>query len=104
MDSTEATSILICWQAPNDADSPISFYTISARDVNGGNAVIMRNTSTNVTFYNVTGLLPGTTYELTVLAVSQGGDIFTVSQPSAPQNGTTGFTGQYHATMFMELN
>ena len=94
VDSTEATSILICWQAPNEPDSPITFYTINARDVSGANAVVVRNTSTNATFYNVTGLLPGTTYVLTVVAVSQGGDVFAVSEPSVPWNGTTGFSGQ----------
>ena len=103
VDSTEATSIVICWEAPNDADSPISFYTIYARDVDGENPVIMRNTSTNATFYNLTGLLPGTIYELTMVAVSQGGGIFAVSQSSAPENGTTGFSGQYHATICTNL-
>ena len=33
------------------------------------------NQATNVTFYNVTGLLLGTTYELTVVAISEGGNI-----------------------------
>ena len=62
--------------------------------IHGGNLVTM-NTSTkfNATYYNVTGLLPGTTYELTVMAVSQGGDIFAVGQPSGPQNGSIGFIG-----------
>ena len=55
VDTTEATLILICWEAPVEADSPISFYTINARDVDGGNVVTV-NTSTNATFYNVTGL------------------------------------------------
>ena len=94
MDSTEATLILICWEPPIQADSLITFYTIKARasDIHGGNVVTM-NTSTNATFYDVTGLLPGTTYELTVMAVSQGGSIFAVSQPGGPRNCTTGFTG-----------
>ena len=54
----------------------------------------MRNTSTNATFYNVTGLLPGTTYVLTVVAVSQGGDIFAVSELSDPQTIITDVIGQ----------
>ena len=32
-------------------------------------------TITTATFFNVTGLLPGTIYELTVVAVSKGGDV-----------------------------
>ena len=96
MDRAEATSVLICWEAPNGPDSPISFYTINAHDVNGAKAaaMIVRNTSTNGTFYNVTGLLPGTTYVLTVVTVSQGGDIFAVSEPSDQQTITTDVTGQ----------
>ena len=81
MDTTEATSILICWQDPSEADSPISFYTINARGIDGGNVVTV-NTSTNATFYNVTGLLHGTTLELTVMAVSQGGDIIICCEPT----------------------
>ena len=56
-----------------------------------------------MTYYNVTGLLPGTTYELTVMAVSndQGGDIilFAVSLPSGPQNGSTGSIDTLISTM-----
>ena len=103
MNSTKATSILICWEAPNEANSPIFFYTINARDIDGGNGVIMRNTSTNATFFNVTGLLPGTTYELTVVAVFQVGIIPAVSEVSAPQNGITEITGWYHAIIIKFL-
>ena len=42
--------------------------------VDRGTTVTME-TNTNATSFNVTGLLPGTTYELTVVAVSQEGDI-----------------------------
>ena len=51
-------------------------------------------TISNETFFNVTGLLPGTTYELTVVAVSQGGNVIARSQPSDPIIDTTGVTGQ----------
>ena len=57
--------------------------------------MIVRNTSSNATFLNVTGLLPGTTYELTVVAVSQGGDILAISKPSDPAVHTTNVTGQF---------
>ena len=52
------------------------------------------NTITNETFYSVTGLLPGTTYELTVVAVSRGGNVVARSQPSDSIVDTTGVTGQ----------
>jgi hypothetical protein len=54
---------------------------------------VISNTISNETFYSVTGLLPGTTYELTVVAVSQGGDVVAESQPSGPIVNTTGVTG-----------
>ena len=55
------------------ADSPISYYEIRARAVNGGDSEILTtDTTRNV---NVTGLLPGTAYELTVVAVSEGGNV-----------------------------
>ena len=82
-------------------DSPISFYTINARNLNssgGMDELVVTNTSTNATFFNVTGLLPGTTYELTVVAVSQGGDIVATSEPSGPRVQTTDLTGEYKAT------
>ena len=76
--------------------SPISFYIVSARNLNstdGGNDVVTRNTTNNSTLFTVPDLLPGTTYELTVVAVSQGGDVFAESQPSGPIVNTTGVTG-----------
>ena len=54
---------------------------------------VITNTISNETFYSVTGLLPGTTYELTVVAVSQGGDVIAESQASIPIVNTTGVTG-----------
>ena len=50
------------------------------------------STLCGLTFFNVTGLLPGTTYELTVVAVSQGGDIVARSQPGDPIVDITGVT------------
>ena len=55
---------------------------------------VTSNTVSNETFYNVTGLLPGTTYELTVVAVSQGGNVIAEGQPSSPRVNTTGVTGR----------
>ena len=60
------------------------------------NEAIAVNTSTNANFFNVTGLLSGTTYELTVVAVSQGGDAVATCEARMRSNSvtiTTGFTG-----------
>ena len=94
---SEATLLQICWEAPvqSRSDSHISYYMIRACNLNSsaeGNKVTS-NTISNETFYSVTGLLPGTTYELTVVAVSQGGDVIAESQPSGPIVNTTGVTG-----------
>ena len=97
VDSIGATSALICWEPPLVADSPITFYSIKARNLNatgGVNGIVVRNTTTNSTFFNVTGLLPGTTYELTVVAVSQGGDILAESQASDSLPIVTKVTGK----------
>ena len=53
----------------------------------------------------MTGLLPGTTYELTVhvVAVSQGGDVIAKSQASEPVINTTGFTGQLYVNVHIHM-
>ena len=58
----------------------------------------------------MTGLLPGTTYELTVVAVSQGGDVVAEGQASGPIINTTRVTGlklyieiKYFAILFVHL-
>lgn len=94
----------LCWEAPLEADSSISFYTISARNLNstarGMDGTVTRNTTNNSTLFTLTGLLPGTTYEVTVVAVSQGGEVFAKSGASEPIILTTGFTGWYTFTTF----
>ena len=86
----------MCWEAPVQSDSHISYYILSICNLNNtqseGDKVIT-NTISNETLYSVTGLLPGTTYELTVVAVSQEGDIIALSQASIPIIHTTGVTG-----------
>ena len=92
VDSTEVTSIHISWIAPVDIFYPIMFYSISIWNLSSTDAmasVVVVNTATNDTFFNVTGLLPGTTYELTVVAVSQVGDIVAKSKASHPIIHTT---------------
>ena len=96
VDNIEATSIRVCWVAPFTIDSPISYYVVSAHNLNstsGVNEVIVANTTNNDTFETVTGLLPGTTYVLTVVAVSRGGDVLARSKASDPITCTTNNTG-----------
>ena len=79
------------------ADSPISHYVINAVNLNSTgvmNMVVTANTTTNATFFNVTGLLPGTTYEMDVVATSQGGDIVAKSLASDTVVDSTDVTGQ----------
>ena len=85
----------ISWESPLIARKPITFYSITAHHPNAtGDDTVIRNTTTSATSFNVTDLLPGTSYELTVVAVSQGGDVFATSQPSESVRATTGFVGQ----------
>ena len=97
VDSSNATSFVICWEAPLESDYPISVYTVRARNLNstagGMDGMVTRNTTNNSTLFTLTGLLPGTTYEVTVVAVSQGGSVFASSEPSDPAISITGFTG-----------
>ena len=92
----DATLFQVCWEAPVQSDSHISYYLIRACNLNNSaeSSKVTSNTISNETFYNVTGLLPGTTYELTVVAVSQGGNIIAEGQPSSPIVNTTGVTGK----------
>ena len=92
---SEATSFELCWEASTQSESPTSYYLIRACNVNSSAEIgkVTITTISNETFINVTGLLPGTTYELTVVAVSQGGDVVARSQPSDPIVDTTGVTG-----------
>ena len=75
------------------ADSHISHYVIATNAATEGMLITANVTAGNdVIFFNVTGLLPGTTYELTVVAVSQGDDVIAQSQPSVSVQGTTAAT------------
>ena len=66
IDHVGATSIRIHWSAPSVVEFPISHYLVNASSLHSVNSVATTelNTATNITSFNVTGLLPGTTYEL----------------------------------------
>ena len=91
VDSVGATWALICWTAPS-GDSMISRYEILAREVDGSGLVNV-TTGNNSTFFNVTGLLPATSYSLSVVAVAEGGDIVARSNESESSQVKTGLTG-----------
>ena len=95
MESTEATSISISWKPPTANSLRVLYYLINAdNSVNSIADIIQVNTTNNRTFFNVTGLLPGITYELTVVAVyTDNGVSIAMSQASSPVMATTGFTG-----------
>ena len=82
----------ISWDPPLMAEFPVSCYDILAQAVDLH--TLNRTTANNSTFFNVTGPLPGTTHELTVVAVSQGGDVVARSQPSNCIQGTTAVIGK----------
>ena len=70
----------------------ISRYEILARTVDDSRLLNV-STESSRTFFNVTGLLPATTYELSVVAIAEGGDVIVRSVESAAMEETTGFTG-----------
>ena len=76
IEGSGATWAIISWTAPIMADSPISYYEIIVRAVNGSE-ILTTGTIGNATNFNVTGLglFLGMAYELTVVAVSEGGNI-----------------------------
>lgn len=88
-----ASWVHICWTAPLVADSPISCYEITARSLDSSTGKVTVSTMSSVTSYNVTGLLPGTTYEFTVVAVSEGGDVIARSLESESLQKITDITG-----------
>ena len=81
------TFIHICWQQGSDMGTPpLSFFHILVQPSN-------MYYTTNGTYFNVTGLLPGTEYEFIVTAVSVSGDVEGESEPSHPRIITTIVTG-----------
>ena len=59
-DIVGATSISIHWSAPSVIGFPISYYLVNASSLNSVVITELKMTI-NITSFNVTGLLPGTT-------------------------------------------
>ena len=74
--SLGATWIFITWEphAPNKVGYPTISYEVRINNSHIDAGPLLLTTGNYETFINVTGLLPDTTYELTVMAVSQVGD------------------------------
>ena len=71
-----ATWVHICWEPPFDIDFPISHYKIIARSLDNVNAMVVNmSTTDNRTLLNVTNLDPGTTYNFSVVAVIEAGEV-----------------------------
>ena len=83
IESTGATWAFISWTAPLVDDSLISYYKIATRAVDTGE-ICTSMTTTNATNFNVTGFVPGISYELTIVAVSEYGNITARSVASRP--------------------
>ena len=75
----------------DELESPISHYIITANASTEGMSIVASVTAENdATLFNMTGLLPGTAYEFTISAVSQGGDVIqSKGQHSDSVTGTT---------------
>ena len=94
VENSEATSINLSWELPFAIHSPILYYMIYAHNRNKTTerndleSIAAVNTSTNTTSFNVSGLLPGTTYELTVMAIYQGRENITTRQAAPSLNNS----------------
>ena len=88
----------LSWQQPSDRGSGIRHYQINITVLD----IVLSQTfqsktivesSNNINKYNITGLLPGTTYQLTMVAVSEVEGV--VGQgPAATLAVTTDVTGK----------
>ena len=80
------TWVFLSWERSFLSSAMISFYEIVAQAVNSDAAATMNiSTSDDRTHFNVTGLIPGATYKISVVAVSEHGAGMTLrSLPSVP--------------------
>ena len=66
-------NLTLQWVEPHDSNAPILGYLVMYREpvFQGGSAVVLNTTNTRV---DVTGLLPGITYDFTVVAYNEIGN------------------------------
>jgi hypothetical protein len=92
---TSATVLSVMWNAPptNNVNGIITYYSVSWYSLTGvgaGNGA--QNVTASVTSYNITGLIPCTTYNVVVQAATIG-----IGTPSSA-NATTLGTSTYWIT------
>ena len=81
------TWVRLLWLLPLVVDFPISYYEIivaKSNDIGGAQHLENRSTLDSSTFINVTGLSSGTTYNFSVVAVIQAGQVVARSVESMP--------------------
>ena len=78
---SQSTSIYMRWSLPPRDCSSILFYFISVQNLNSSvdTVEVVINATNNATSFNVTGLLPGTTYAVTVTVVAVCNDYNTIA-------------------------
>ena len=97
VEHSEATSIELHWKSPFMTPSPILYYAVYANNLNKSDdedADLQLTNDITMTSFNVTDLLPGTTYELTLVAIYREDGIPTpMIRAGNSVIGTTRFTG-----------
>ena len=93
VDNSGATWVVLNWNVPDNTSlNQISGYEILVREVNSSRRHVNTTTNGTSTSFNITGLSPATTYDISVVAVSGGGDIIVKSTESTLVEVTTGVT------------
>ena len=88
VDNIGATWVHISWEAPLSIDFPITRYEIIARPLNNADALVVKmSTPDNQTFANITNLYLGTTYNFSIVAVIEAGEMVVRGVESEPVGG-----------------
>ena len=106
MQNIGATWISLHWESPLEVDFPISYYEIVVTKLIDVGAAQQENRSTldNSTFINVTGLSPDTTYNFSIVAVIEAGEVVARSDRSAVLEDirTTAAIGmKHHSVLYL---
>ena len=91
--STTNTTVSVRWAPPTVTNGPILGYAVQVNYTRDDRRVI--HTTANVTMVTVTGLLPGTEYNITVSAQNSGGfgDGVITSATTIPNSESIYYTG-----------
>ena len=94
VESIGATWATVHWTAPPAGVSMISRYEVIALEVDGPRQLVNTTASGNSTSFNITGLSPAVTYDVFIVAVSEGGNVIAKSIESTSIRNTTSVAGQ----------